>query len=332
MQPILTTRELLSLCADPVAVEACSVASGAGNHCVIVDLGSGTPDGASNLIQPACTVIGLARSPDAAIPPMVDVIARSDAELAMLYQATERNPVAACLLAQVLRHNANASVADGLLVESLAYSTLQHGAAFTDWLARRAAAPPRTHVEAVDPIQLGRQGDRLRLTLNRPTKRNAFSAGLRDALCSALEIAWHDDSVQQIVIDGAGPAFCAGGDLDEFGWARDAALAHATRMTRSAGAMLHRLRERITCQVHGACIGAGIELPAFTARVRALPDAFFQLPEVSMGLIPGAGGTVSITRRIGRLRTAALALSGQRIDAATALDWGLVDEVVDRFE
>jgi enoyl-CoA hydratase/carnithine racemase len=79
--------------------------------------------------------------------------------------------------------------------------------------------------------------------------------------------------------------------------------------------------------VHGACIGAGIEVPAFAGRVLAAPDAYVMLPEVSMGLVPGAGGTVSITGRIGRWRTAWLALTGSRLDAHTALSWGLVDEI-----
>jgi enoyl-CoA hydratase/carnithine racemase len=59
----------------------------------------------------------------------------------------------------------------------------------------------------------------------------------------------------------------------------------------------------------------------------ARPDATFRLPEIAMGLVPGAGGTVSLPRRIGRERTAWLALSGQAIDAPTALDWGLVDTI-----
>ena len=81
-------------------------------------------------------------------------------------------------------------------------------------------------------------------------------------------------------------------------------------------------------QVHveiDACIGAGIELPAFLERIVATGDAFFQLPEVAMGLIPGAGGTFSICRRIGRQRTAWMALTNDRIDAETARSWGLVD-------
>ncbi len=61
------------------------------------------------------------------------------------------------------------------------------------------------------------------------------------------------------------------------------------------------------------------------ARIAAAPDAVFGLPELSLGLIPGAGGTVSVTRRIGRWRTAYLVLSGRSIDADTALAWGLVD-------
>ena len=83
--------------------------------------------------------------------------------------------------------------------------------------------------------------------------------------------------------------------------------------------------ERVEFRLHGACIGAGVELPAFAHMVTAAKAAFFQLPEIKFGLIPGAGGCVSITRRIGRQRTAFLGLSARRILASTALRWGLVD-------
>jgi enoyl-CoA hydratase/carnithine racemase len=78
--------------------------------------------------------------------------------------------------------------------------------------------------------------------------------------------------------------------------------------------------------VHGQVLGSGLEMAAYCGWVQAHPDAVLGLPELSLGLIPGAGGTLSITRRIGRWRTAYLVLSGQTIDAATALRWGLVDE------
>jgi enoyl-CoA hydratase/carnithine racemase len=83
----------------------------------------------------------------------------------------------------------------------------------------------------------------------------------------------------------------------------------------------------VTARLHGACYGSGIELPAFADRVVAASDTRIALPELGLGLIPGAGGTVSLPRRIGRHRTAWLALSGAAIDATTALGWGLVDEV-----
>lgn len=87
--------------------------------------------------------------------------------------------------------------------------------------------------------------------------------------------------------------------------------------------------DRYTFRLHGACIGAGIELPAFAGRVIASRDAFFRLPEVAMGLIPGAGGCVSIPRRIGRHLTNYLAVTGDDIDVEQALGWGLIDAIED---
>ena len=165
------------------------------------------------------------------------------------------------------------------------------------------------------------------LTLNRPAKRNAFSAEMRDALAEALQLVLADPSLEEVVLRGAGPAFCSGGDLDEFGTLPDPATAHAIRSTRNVARLLAACADRVRSEIHGACIGAGIELPAFTGHVVAAPDAFVQLPEVAMGLVPGAGGTASLPRRIGRQRTAWLALTGARLDAETALRWGLVDEL-----
>jgi enoyl-CoA hydratase/carnithine racemase len=79
--------------------------------------------------------------------------------------------------------------------------------------------------------------------------------------------------------------------------------------------------------VQGACIGAGVEIAAFAARLTATADAWFQLPELAMGLVPGAGGCVSVPRRIGRQRAALMILSGRRINAPTALRWGLIDAI-----
>ena len=79
--------------------------------------------------------------------------------------------------------------------------------------------------------------------------------------------------------------------------------------------------------MHGACIGSGVEIPAAAARLIVVGDAYFQLPEIRMGLMPGAGGTVSIGRRIGRHRACYLALSTTRLRAPIALAWGLADGI-----
>jgi enoyl-CoA hydratase len=100
-------------------------------------------------------------------------------------------------------------------------------------------------------------------------------------------------------------------------------------VSRSVGLTLARCADRVEVHVHGSCIGAGIEIPAFSHRVVAKRDASFSLPEVGFGLIPGAGGTASLPRRIGRHRTAYAALSGEKIDALRAHEWGLVDQLVE---
>lgn len=87
------------------------------------------------------------------------------------------------------------------------------------------------------------------------------------------------------------------------------------------------MSERVTAHLHGACVGSGIELAVFADRVVAHPSTVISLPELSLGLVPGTGGTVSLPRRIGRRRSARLVLTGEQVDAATARRWGLVDAV-----
>lgn len=282
---------------------------------------------ATTAYAPNCPVIALTDREE--VPDFVDVVVATEADAAVVTQAVTNNPIASMLLVRLLRHNEHVDVTDGLFAESLAYSTLQHGAEFQTWLSTRRVRPAPNESPA-PPVLVALADNELRLTLNRPDKRNAYSAAMRDALYEGLQLLAIDASIQRAVLDGAGACFSAGGDLDEFGAATDAGRAHASRVTRSVGAMIHRLRDRIEVHVHGACVGAGIELPAFAGCIKAREDAFFQLPEVAFGLIPGAGGSVSLLPRIGRHRLAYMALTAARVDAATALSWGLVDEIVDR--
>jgi enoyl-CoA hydratase/carnithine racemase len=153
---------------------------------------------------------------------------------------------------------------------------------------------------------------------------------MRAALLEALEVARTDPSITEVVLTGNGPSFCSGGDLAEFGSFADPASAHLARTRHSPALVLDELTARLgrncCAQVHGQVLGSGLEMAAYCGYVQAHPNAVLGLPELSLGLIPGAGGTVSISRRIGRWRTAYLVLSGRTIDTATALRWGLIDE------
>ena len=254
-----------------------------------------------------------------------DVVVATQDELDAVLAAVARTPLAAATLVHVLRAGAGLVVADALAVESLAYAALQGGRELASWLRARPVVTPRP-VTSTPVVLVEREGDGLAITLARPERHNAFSARMRDELIDALAVAATDASLA-VVLRGAGPSFCSGGDLDEFGTCPDAATAHLVRMTRSPARLLAAMTGRLRAEVHGACIGAGIEFAAFAHHVVATPDAFFQLPEVGMGLIPGAGGTASLPRRIGRQRTAYLALTGRRLDAATAQAWGLIDAI-----
>jgi enoyl-CoA hydratase/carnithine racemase len=232
--------------------------------------------------------------------------------------------IAAKALDLLLDATESLDVEAALIVESATYSTLQAGPEHQAWLT---SLTRRDRLPEGDAVRLSLEGATLRLTLDRPHVRNAFNAAMREGLLDGLEIAMVDPSIERVVIDGNGASFCSGGDLDEFGTLADPASAHLLRVERSVGRAVHQLRDRTTVIVHGACVGAGVEIPAFAAHVIARADATFRLPEISMGLVPGAGGTVSIPRRIGRERFYSFAVSGETIDAPTALSWGLVDEI-----
>ncbi len=237
-------------------------------------------------------------------------------------------PLAAVTAAQVLRGTADRTVDEGLLVESLAYATLQSGPEFASWLATQGR---RVRNDESPRVRTREHDDRIEVILDRPRLRNLVDARMRDelidvfsalALGAPLPIRWM----------GAGPAFCAGGDLAEFGTVADPLTAHLLRSTANIAPFLHRIAERITAQVHGPCVGAGVEMMAFCRRVVAHPDTRFRLPETRMGLMPGVGGTVSIPARIGRHRTLVWLLQDSTIDADTALKWGLIDSIQESEE
>jgi enoyl-CoA hydratase/carnithine racemase len=241
-----------------------------------------------------------------------------------------RYPIAASVHVQLLRATEHMSLTDALSMESLAYATLQSGPEFRAWLQsperKRGSSVPDLQDDG-PPVVVLRDGDNLRIELNRASRRNAISIEVRDALVEAFKLVEADSSIAHVRVSGRGRCFSIGGDLDEFGTAPDPASGHVIRGLSLPARYLLRCVDRAEFHLHGACIGSGIELPAFADHVIAAEDAFFQMPELRFGLIPGAGGCVSLPRRIGRQRTALLVLTGRRLNAETALDWGLIDSL-----
>lgn len=251
--------------------------------------------------------------------------------VAEIRERVERWPRAAAVCDDVLRVvDVTQPAFAGVITESLAYSTLQSGPEFVRWLVERGPATVPVNPE---PVEAERDGDELLVRFNRPQRHNAFSTDARAALLEALEVARLDPSVTQLVLSGNGESFCSGGDLAEFGTFTDPASAHLARTRHSPALVLDEITARLgpgcRAEVHGQVLGSGLEMAAFCGHVTCRPGATLGLPELALGLIPGAGGTVSITRRIGRWRTAYLVLSGRTIDPATALEWGLVDALTE---
>lgn len=305
----------------------------ASQSCLLLDAAVPLPpEQASELAhwlrQRPCPVIALAPDDaDDTVTRAADVRVAGLVEAGPLLAGIARSPIAATVLVQLLRAGERLSPSDALLAESLAYSTLQAGPEFRRWLEEHRAETPAAHDDDGPALLAARDGDVLTLQLNRASNRNAMTVEMRDALIEALQLVLADDSIARVRLSGRGKCFSTGGDLTEFGSAPDPATAHLVRSLALPGRLLARCAERVEVRVHGACVGSGIEFPAFADRVVTAPDAWFQLPELQFGLIPGAGGTVSIARRIGRQRAAWLMLGGQRIKADRALAWGLVDAV-----
>lgn len=289
----------------------------------VVDLESGG-EWPVDPVLPPCPLVGLgSRDHPAAFH--CDAIIEPPVSLAAVERNVLAAPRAAAVAVQLLRILPQMTPLAALDAESLAYATLQGSAEHRDWLARRPAAEP-TGPGRVDMV---RAGDLLEIVLDRPQAGNAMDRDMRDALGVALSLAFLDRTIERVLLRGAGRCFSLGAELGEFGTTTDPATAHAIRALTMPARLTVGVADRLEARVHGACVGAGLELAAWAGRIVARADSWFQLPELAMGILPGAGGCVSLSRRIGRQRTALMLLSGRRISARTALDWGLVDAIVD---
>ena len=252
-----------------------------------------------------------------------DVVLNDVSQLGKIAKNITAAPIAAMTLVQHLRAIENLPMGKALTVESFAYGTLQRGPEFKGWLSEHEAG--KQPEETGPPILTEIKGKALSIHFNRPKNYNAFDIEMRDALCEVLDMALLHDSFERVTLTGIGKTFSIGGALWEFGQTSDPATAHWIRTLRLPATRLVKLRDKLHVHVNGAAIGAGLEMASFAGHVTCSPKAWFQLPELKYGLIPGAGGTVSIMNRIGRQRTNYMALSMEKVSAKTAVNWGLVD-------
>jgi enoyl-CoA hydratase/carnithine racemase len=179
----------------------------------------------------------------------------------------------------------------------------------------------------------GRDGRLAYLVLDRPEVLNAIDNELAEELSDrCLELA-EDRSVRVVIFRGAGErAFCAGADLKtRHGFNQSQWLAQRALFRRSFD-LVRAVPQPMIAAVHGYALGGGTELALLADLIVASEDAQFGLTEVSLGIIPGGGGTQTLPRRIGLSRAKELIYSARRIPAAEALALGLVNHIVPRDE
>ena len=178
-------------------------------------------------------------------------------------------------------------------------------------------------------VRAERRGKVALFTLNRPDRSNALSRGVLLELGRLAREAIADPAVSAIVLTGAGQkAFCAGADLKERQGMTENDIRVQVELYRSELGPLDRSPKPVVAALNGVALGGGLELALVCDLRVAVSSAVLALPETTLGIIPGAGGTQRLTRLVGEARAKELILLGRRIGAAEALSFGLVNHVV----
>ncbi|KAK1923968.1 putative enoyl-CoA hydratase [Papiliotrema laurentii] len=168
------------------------------------------------------------------------------------------------------------------------------------------------------------------LTLNRPKALNALSSPLFDQLNQELTKADEDESVRAIVLTGGEKNFAAGADIKEM---KDKQFADVYKNNfLGSWTRMSSIRKPIIGAVAGYALGGGCELAMLCDILLCTPDAKFAQPEITLGIIPGAGGTQRLTHLVGKARAMDMVLTGRRITGVEAAQWGLVSRVTKEGE
>jgi methylglutaconyl-CoA hydratase len=178
------------------------------------------------------------------------------------------------------------------------------------------------------PITLTQRSAAAVITIDRPDRMNALSRETLAALGQLARAAVADPSVRAIVITGAGDrAFSAGADLKERQGMDENAIREQIARYRDEMGVLDKSPKPVIAAINGFALGGGLELALACDLRVAAPSAVLGLPETTLGIIPGAGGTQRLPRVVGEARAKEMILLGRRIGAAEALAWGLVNRV-----
>lgn len=174
------------------------------------------------------------------------------------------------------------------------------------------------------------------ITLNRPAKLNSFTASMHAQLRDALGQVAADSSVRCVLLTGAGKGFCAGQDLEDvIDPATGEAGGVAETLEQNYNPLIKALQDGpwpVVCAVNGVAAGAGANLAFACDIVVAARSASFIQAFVKIGLVPDAGGSYFLPRFIGSARAVGLAMTGDRLGAQEALNWGLIWKVADDIE
>jgi len=178
------------------------------------------------------------------------------------------------------------------------------------------------------PLRVEHRGTALVLTLDRLERHNALSRQLIEELGRAARTAATDPAVRAIVLTGAGEkAFCAGADLKERQSLSKDQVREVVRLYRSEFGALDRSPKPVVAALNGVALGGGLELALMADLRVAAAHAQIGLPETSLAIIPGAGGTQKLPRIVGEARAKEMILLGRRLSADEALSFGIVNRV-----
>jgi enoyl-CoA hydratase/carnithine racemase len=180
-----------------------------------------------------------------------------------------------------------------------------------------------------DPVRVERRGNVAVFTIDRPHRMNALSRDTLFALGRLARGAATDRAVRAIVLTGAGEhAFCAGADLKERQGMTENDVRVQVELYRSELGLLDRSPKPVVAALNGVALGGGLELALLCDLRVAAEHAMLGLPETSLGIIPGAGGTQRLPRIVGEARAKEMILLARRLTAGEALEWGLVNRIV----